>query len=150
MKINKKGFTLIELLVVVLIIGILAAIALPQYFRAVEKSRSTEALSIMGTLAAAMERARLVSPTTVYPTTVDSLDITFPKSGGGDATGSSWTTKNFTINVGTVGKATATRNSGGTGNGYVITKDYETGNITCQNGTSTNVCASLGLTVVSS
>ena len=56
---NKKGFTLIELLVVVLIIGILAAMAMPAYFKAVERSRAAEADTLIGTVVNAQQRYKM-------------------------------------------------------------------------------------------
>ncbi len=56
MKINKKGFSLIELLVVVIIIGIIAAWALPAYFRSVERSRVAEVFTYTKSLIDAEER----------------------------------------------------------------------------------------------
>lgn len=103
---NNKGFTLIELLVVVLIIGILAAIALPQYMKAVEKSRASEALTLLGNLANAEHIYNMSQG--AYTTDLAALDITLPC-----VSGQYVNTNNFKIKaelVGTTGfKGTAQR-----------------------------------------
>ena len=74
------GFTLIELLVVVLIIGILAAMAMPQYFKAVERSRMAEAVTLMDSITQAQRRKFL--QTNHYVSKFEGLDVA-PKGAKG-------------------------------------------------------------------
>ena len=139
MKNNKKGFTLIELLVVVLILGILAAMAMPQYFKAVERSRMSEAVSLLGSIAGAQQRKYL--QINKYAGTFTGLDVA-----PAGATGNSYTTSDngFTITLSGTGytdgvaKATRSSSNGGTLNyNYNLTRYYAS-NLTQCNGTDTN------------
>lgn len=88
-----KGFTLIELLVVVLIIGILVAVAMPQYQKAVEKARMVEAVTMLTNIIKGVKLYRLGSDGVP---TLKQLDIEVPGNYVDDST--VWT-KYFSISL---------------------------------------------------
>lgn len=72
---GEKGFTLIELLVVVLIIGILSAVAVPQYQKAVWKSRAVQLFTLARSLGTAQDAFYMANGS--YPTQFSELDLDF-------------------------------------------------------------------------
>lgn len=87
---NNKGFTLIELLVVVLIIGILSAIALPQYETAVEKARLTEGLINAKAMVDATQRYLQANPDATNSCTQAQIADVSLKGG-------TWITGNYSV-----------------------------------------------------
>ena len=75
---NNKAFTLIELLIAVLIIGILAAIAVPKYREAVEKSIMQEAITNLKSISQAQDIFYLQNGRYATVHEMDKIDIAIP------------------------------------------------------------------------
>ncbi|MDD7579098.1 MAG: prepilin-type N-terminal cleavage/methylation domain-containing protein [Elusimicrobia bacterium] len=136
---NNKGFTLIELLVVVLIIGILAAMAMPQYFKAVERSRMSEAVTLLGNIAQAQQRKYLQINS--YAKKYSGLDVA-PKGATNNvyhtkgATGNGFIISLSDANAYTTGQATAEREANGSTTDEGLNYKYKLTRFYANNGTA--------------
>jgi type IV pilus assembly protein PilA len=107
---NQGGFTLIELMIVVAIIGILAAVAIPQYMNFTKKSKSSEAKVIVAGFVTA-EAAYFAEQNTFTEDEINNL--------GDPASSAKYYAYSATINADTSVTVTATPNGTGTDAGLV-------------------------------
>lgn len=70
---NQKGFTLVELAVVIIVIGVLAAFAVPRFRDSVERSKASESFNYLSAVRAAQERSAARQGT--YASDLTKLDI---------------------------------------------------------------------------
>ena len=140
--VNKHGFTLMELLVVVIIIGVLAAIAVPGYMRAVEKSRAAGAIQTLSDIAKA--ESDYYNARSKYTNDFGDLVLTMTDENTmEDADHSSYKTKFFTYNLdNNQDAATASRQKGD--DSYTLYRFYEDPITYCQP-QGNKYCEALGL-----
>ncbi len=94
----RRGFTLVELAVVIIIIGVLAAFAVPRFLDSVERSKAAESFNYLSAVRTAQERYQVQNGT--YCAVIADLDIQMPSpkyftvaapAAGADGLQSSWT-----------------------------------------------------------
>ncbi len=73
---KEQGFTLVELAVVVVIIGVLAAFAVPKFLTSVERSKAAESFQYLSTIQTAQERYHARQGT--YADDIAKLDVELP------------------------------------------------------------------------
>ena len=130
----KKGFTLIEMLIIVLIIGILAVFAVPQYMKTLEKSRYSEAAEHLRSIYSAEHKYALDHGR--YAEKFGDLYLDFSNAAiATSADDSTITVSNYEITLESANDdiplAKAIRKKGGN-NIYGIYKNLQTGDMICE------------------
>lgn len=130
----KRGFTLIELLVVVLIIGVLASVSIPQYFKVVERARVSEAQSVFSSVKSS--QARVLARKGAYTDNWDVLDVSLKDASGNPCSGSAGCAqKAFTYLLDADGTIYAARNETpappAAYGRYTLIYDLNSGTLTC-------------------
>ena len=140
------GFTLVELLVVVLIIGILAAIGLPQYTKAVERARAVEAVTNLRALVTAEKVYQMSNGIATTDLTLLDLQLNGEINDGGKMVLSNFTYDVHNIGDGQEGfEIVASRNSNGNEvTDYYIYYSY-VGGYACvaRNAQAKTICAAI-------
>jgi prepilin-type N-terminal cleavage/methylation domain-containing protein len=72
----QKGFTLVELMIVVIVVGVLAAVAIPMYTLASEKAKASEAVAALGSIRTAMRSYYAEHGTYINASFVDGAAVT--------------------------------------------------------------------------
>lgn len=120
---NRKGFTLVEVLIVVIIIGILAAIGIPQFAASIEKAKGGEARAGLGHIQTG-EKVYFAEKE-MYTSNTAELDITLSQKYWSftiEPDGSSYTATALRTGNGTTSGQTLTMNELGTVSGTWIYK----------------------------
>jgi prepilin-type N-terminal cleavage/methylation domain-containing protein len=77
---KKEGFTLVELMVVIVIIGIIAAIAIPNYMKIINRAKEAEVKANMHTTQLDVEYYCIDSPILSYPSSIDDIAGELPSN----------------------------------------------------------------------
>ncbi len=125
---KRKGFTLIELLIVVVIIGILAAVAIPKFASTKDKAKLSSVKTDMRNIMSHMEG--LASESGSYPTTAPAA-ATLPLSADNTAAFSATTASGYTLTITNSTISTGSVNSCTVSVGAAAATPADDGKITC-------------------